>query len=128
VMYCPTCQRPAYLWRGEFCDVCTPDSDGNGVDDRTEGPRAPDVPTLFPIEEKGWAMVGPPRWRGNTKEVVREWVRQWHEGRARRREEAMFRAGIHPELQPIEIPSESRMQDRVKSLFKNPPFVFDAIK
>jgi hypothetical protein len=82
---CPTHQRPAYLWGGRRCDICSRDADGNGVDDLRESPRALDMPTLFPVEEKGWQMVGAPRWKGNTKKLVRAYLKQWHEERIAQR-------------------------------------------
>lgn len=56
---CPFCQRPAFLWGGDTCDMC--DKDGDGVNDRDEpvgmGP-APETRSLFSAEEKGWEIVG----------------------------------------------------------------------
>jgi hypothetical protein len=55
---CPKCNRPAFLWAGDFCDACY-DRDANGIDDRNEqkGSKTSDRNQLFAIEEKGFNLV-----------------------------------------------------------------------
>lgn len=109
---CGYCNRPAYLWGGYTCDAC--DADGNGIEDQEEVVSMGEsfhVPTLFPVEEKGWKIVGRPLNAGAVKResarIHRQLVKAKRERRLIANEALRGRRLVNALLLETRIPSET---------------------